>query len=57
MAEFTQPFNENDIEHFPPQALHAVGILGSFPLYISADAAFDARSRLFPQVAQGGHSE
>ena len=42
MAEDTQPFNENDVEHFPPLFLQTIGILGTFPLHISADAAFDA---------------
>ncbi len=42
MAEDTQPFNANDIAHFVPLSIQVVGILGTFPLHISADAAFDA---------------
>ena len=42
LAEDTLPFNENDVEHFVPLSIQVVGILGSFPLHISADAAFDA---------------
>jgi hypothetical protein len=41
-AEDTQPFNENDVSHFVPLSIQVVGILGAFPLHISADAAFDA---------------
>ena len=42
LAEDTLPFNENDISHFVPLAIQTIGILGAFPLHISADAAFDA---------------
>ncbi len=36
------PESENDIAHFVPLSIQTVGILGTFPLHISADAAFDA---------------
>jgi hypothetical protein len=42
LAEDTLPFNENDVEHFVPLTIGVVGILSTFPLHISADAAFDA---------------
>ena len=42
LAEYTQPFNENDITYFVPLYLQTVAALGRFPLHITADAAFDA---------------
>ncbi len=42
LAEHTLPFNESDVTHFPPLYIQTVGILGFFPLNITADAAFDA---------------
>jgi hypothetical protein len=42
LAEWTQPFNENDISYFPTLYLRAVGALGFFPTHLTADAAFDA---------------
>jgi hypothetical protein len=46
LAEYTQPFNENDISYFVPLYIQTVATLGRFPRHITADAAFDARSRL-----------
>ena len=46
LAEFTQPFNEGDVTYYLPVYRQAVLNLGFFPLNITADAAFDARSRL-----------
>ena len=42
LAEFTQPFNENDITYFFPLYIRTVATLGFFPTNITADAAFDA---------------
>jgi hypothetical protein len=42
LGEETLPFNENDVTYFVPLYIQTVGILGRFPLHISADAAFDA---------------
>lgn len=42
LAEYTQPFNENDITYFVPLYLRTVATLGFFPTHITADAAFDA---------------
>ncbi len=42
LAEYTQPFNENDITYFVPLYIQTVATLGRFPLHITADAAFDA---------------
>jgi hypothetical protein len=42
LAEFTQPFNENDVTYFVPLYLQTVAMLTAFPLHITADAAFDA---------------
>jgi hypothetical protein len=46
LAEFTQPFNENDVTYYRPLYLQTLAVLGFFPTHIAADAAFDARSRL-----------
>ena len=46
LAEYTQPFNENDITYFVPLYIQTVAHLGFFPTHITADAAFDGRSRL-----------
>jgi hypothetical protein len=45
LAEYTQPFNENDITYYRPLYLQTVAALGRYPTYLTADAAFDARSR------------
>jgi hypothetical protein len=42
LAEYTQPFNENDITSFRPLYQQAVVALNRFPTNITADAAFDA---------------
>jgi hypothetical protein len=42
LAEYTQPFNENDITYFRPLYQQAVVALNRFPTNITADAAFDA---------------
>jgi hypothetical protein len=42
LAEYTQPFNENDITYFRSLYIQVVATLGFFPLHITADAAFDA---------------
>ena len=42
LAEYTQPFNENDITYFRPFYKQAVIALNQFPTYVTADAAFDA---------------
>jgi hypothetical protein len=41
LAEFTQPFNENDVTYFVPLYIQTVALLEAFPLHITADAAFD----------------
>lgn len=42
LAEFTQPFNENDVTYYRPLYQHAVLALDHFPTHLTADAAFDA---------------
>jgi hypothetical protein len=42
LAEWTQPFNENDISYFPTLYVRTIGALGFFPPNLTADAAFDA---------------
>ncbi len=42
LAEFTQPFNENDVTYFRPLYQRAVLALGCYPTHVTADAAFDA---------------
>ena len=42
LAEFTQPFNENDVTYYRPLYLQTLAVLGFFPTHIAADAAFDA---------------
>jgi len=42
LAEFTQPFNENDITYFRPLYQQTVLALGASPTHVTADAAFDA---------------
>lgn len=42
LAEFTQPFNENDVTYFVPLYIQSVAILNCFPIHITADAAFDS---------------
>lgn len=42
LAEYTQPFNQNDVTYYRPLYHQAVVALNQFPRYITADAAFDA---------------
>lgn len=42
LAEFTQPFNENDVTYFHPLYLQTVATLGRYPTNLTADAAYDA---------------
>jgi len=42
LAEYTQPFNENDITYYRPLYHQTVRALNQFPQHITADAAFDA---------------
>jgi hypothetical protein len=42
VAEYTLPFNDNDITYFVPLYIRTVAALGRFPSHITADAAFDA---------------
>ena len=42
LAEFTQPFNQNDVTYFRPLYQRVVVTLEQFPTHVTADAAFDA---------------
>src|SRR5712692_4952536 len=42
LAEFTQPFNENDVTYYRPLYQQTVVALNQFPTHLTADAAFDA---------------
>lgn len=42
LAEYTQPFNENDVTYYRPLYHQTVRALNQFPQNITADAAFDA---------------
>jgi len=42
LAEYTQPFNENDVTYFRPLYQQSVATLDQFPTHVTADAAFDA---------------
>jgi len=42
LAEWTQPFNENDHTYFPTLSVRTLGALGFFPTHLTADAAYDA---------------
>lgn len=42
LAEYTQPFNQNDITYFRSLYQQTIVALGQFPTHITADAAFDA---------------
>lgn len=41
-ADYTLPFNDNDISYFVPLYIRTVATLGFFPTHLTADAAFDA---------------
>src|SRR6266568_3295258 len=60
IADFTQGFNESDVSYFLRVYIQTVAVLGFFPLHITADAAYDARSRLpdlCPPRRHHGHSQ
>jgi hypothetical protein len=42
LAEYTQPFNANDVTYYRPLYHRTVLALNHFPTYLTADAAFDA---------------
>jgi len=42
LAEYTQPFNENDVTYFRPLYRQAAHALHHFPTHVAADAAYDA---------------
>ena len=42
LAEYTLPFNEGDVTYFEPLYLQTVIALDSFPVNLTADAAYDA---------------
>jgi hypothetical protein len=42
LAEYTQPFNENDVTYYRPLYQRALVALNQFPTHVTADAAFDA---------------
>ena len=54
LAEYTQPFNENDVTYFFPLYLATVATLGGFPTHLAADAAFDAWYCYQGTAARGG---
>ncbi len=41
LAEYTLPFNEGDVTYYRPLFLRSVVALNGFPLYVTADAAYD----------------
>ena len=41
LAEYTLPFNEGDVTYYRPLFLRTVVALNQFPLYVTADAAYD----------------
>jgi hypothetical protein len=54
LAEYTQPFNENDVTYFRPLYERVVRALDEAPIYITADAAFDAWYVYECAARQGG---
>jgi hypothetical protein len=54
LAEYTQPFNEGDITYFRPLYQQTVVALQSFPMHLTADAAFDAWYVYEAAVRHGG---
>ena len=42
LAEYTQPFNENDVTYFRPLFARVIAALSPSPTHLTADAAFDA---------------
>lgn len=53
LAEWTQPFNEQDVTYYHPLYRQAVASLGGPPTNVAADAAFDAW-HVYQTCAQGG---
>lgn len=54
LAEYTQPFNENDITYFQPLYTRTVVALDAYPTHLTADAAFDAHYVYERAVRHGG---
>ncbi len=54
LAEYTQPFNENDVTYFLPLHRQATAVLSQYPIYVTADAAFDAWYIYQTPVHHGG---
>ncbi len=54
LAEYTQPFNENDLPSFRPLYQRTVAALEGVPTHLTADAAFDAWYVYEPAACQGG---
>jgi hypothetical protein len=54
LAEYTQPFNENDIRYFKPLQQQVQRTLGFAPTHWTADAAFDAWYVYQAAAEQGG---
>lgn len=53
-AEYTQPFNENDITYYRPLYKRAVNALKSIPLHSTGDAGFDAWYTYDDMARHGG---
>ena len=54
LAEYTQPFNENDVTYFRPLHQRTAAALGYAPPHLTADAAFDAWYVYQAAATQGG---
>jgi hypothetical protein len=54
LAEWTQPFNEQDVTYFHPLYQRVVAALGTRPTNLAADAAFDAWHVDHPCTETGG---
>ncbi len=54
LAEYTQPFNENDVTYYHPLYQQVVATLGFRPRYVTADAAFDDWDIYQTCAEQGG---
>jgi hypothetical protein len=53
-AEYTQPFNENDITYYRPLYKRAVSALNAIPLHSTGDAGFDAWYTYDDMARHGG---
>jgi hypothetical protein len=53
-AEYTQPFNENDITYYRPLYKRAIKALNSIPLHSTGDAGFDAWYTYDDMARHGG---